>query len=273
MAGVIPKIEFIAVTMKMSLANMMKGAVDTALQERKEAFRRVGISFASHVLASAVIDGFMRSKFLVETAIGKKFVGDDSSFSAYIFADDFFQVFCRHGFNWHRPNVSVSLNQGENGGLISSATATRTFGFATDIGFIGFNRAGEQIRKRAGFHGMADSVNHKPSRLIGYAERSMNLMAAHALLGSADQIDGMNPMIQRNVRILKDRADSYGKLLAAFTAFIKTLPSWFTRLRLRNDRIGLVRFAMRANRTVWPKDIFKVSASFIGVGVKLKLLT
>jgi hypothetical protein len=48
----------------------------------------------------------------------------------------------------------------------------------------------------------------------------MELVGANAFLARSDQVDRLQPQVKRNLAVLKDGADTYGKRLAAFVALV-----------------------------------------------------
>src|ERR1700722_12642580 len=63
--------------------------------------------------------------------------------------------------------------------------------------------------------GFADAMAEEPSRLVGHAEHALELERAHALLARAHQVHREQPLGQRNLAALHDRADRDGKLAVA----------------------------------------------------------
>jgi len=66
---------------------------------------------------------------------------------------------------------------------------------------------------------------HEPSRLIGDAERSMELVSAKALLARSHEMDCEPPLRKWNLGTLKDRSDCHRELLLAGTAPVETWAS------------------------------------------------
>src|ERR1700686_1101940 len=94
----------------------------------------------------------------------------------------------------------------------------------------------------------------------------MKLVRAHALLGSAKQMDRKPPLIERDMRIGKDRANGDGELLTAPATLPHTLADWLLGTFLRFQAIGVIEFAtMRANRAFRPTLRFKELAGLLRV--------
>jgi hypothetical protein len=83
-------------------------------------------------------------------------------------------------------------------------------------------------------------------------------------------MEGEQPFVERDVRILKDRADRYRELLPATVALIQALPCVRLAAFLRLELSGLAYdAAMRANRSIRPHELFQVLACRV---IVLKLL-
>src|SRR2546425_300903 len=97
-------------------------------------------------------------------------------------------------------------------------------------------------------------MRHEPCAAIRELQHPMKLMRGHSLLAGAEQMIGKQPLAQRNMAVLEDRAQCDGELLTASA----TLPYAFADVlaflgRLRLKAVGIVEFAtMWADRARWP---------------------
>ncbi len=71
------------------------------------------------------------------------------------------------------------------------------------------------LLERAGLHGVADSVEHKPCRLLGDAEGASEFMRRDAVLAVGDEPDGGKPLVESERGVLEDRPDLERELLLA----------------------------------------------------------
>ena len=122
-----------------------------------------------------------------------------------------------------RAGFATTLDQGND---LVFGPAASLFRLAFDlalIGFIGFHDlpASAHGFRLAGFHGFADTVRHKPRGLIRHAKGAVQLVATHALLGRAEQVDRHQPLVKRDLGTLEYRPDCHGKWFAAIGAFVK----------------------------------------------------
>src|SRR6266550_519493 len=99
-------------------------------------------------------------------------------------------------------------------------------------------------------------MEHEPSGLVGDADHPMQLVGAHALLARTEQVEGEQPLVQRDVRSLEDRSDRDRVLLAAGRALVQLAGSGLERVGLT-----LVLAAVRTLRTVRPADRLQVGRS------------
>src|ERR1700683_4141116 len=111
-------------------------------------------------------------------------------------------------------------------------------------------------------HRVPNSVAHKPSRFVGAAQSSVQLVSAHSLFRRAHLMEGNAPMAERYMRPLEDGFHSHGELLAAFLCLAlidaRTCGAAFQKLYF-------LAATVRANSALWPADRFKVLASAVFV--------
>lgn len=145
---------------------------------------------------------------------------------------------------------------------VTEATSAATLGFA-DIGLVHLDRAASAAQRGdTGFaERFADAVRHEPCGFVGNAERAVQLVRAHALLGRAEKQHGLQPNIQLDLAALKDGAHRNSELLAAITALpqARTVGLAIKLVMLAYDA------AMRAYRAARPLDALKVFARLVGV--------
>ena len=98
--------------------------------------------------------------------------------------------------------------------------------------------------------GFADALEHEPSRLLSDADLLAELQAGDALAGGHEQVHRQNPLIEGNVRPLKDGASADCEVLLAGIAAIEAL-------RARSDALRLL--AMRADGPTRPAARLHVS--------------
>src|SRR5664280_2537313 len=127
----------------------------------------------------------------------------------------------------------MPLHQRHNGTLFAKGIAdtaqTATTLFRTNPSLVYFYDALEFVHEWMLRHGEAQPMEHEPCGLVRTAlpikrpHHAKQLMCAHALLAGAEQMNCQQPLVNRNVAVLKNRAHGHGKLLAATAALPKTL--------------------------------------------------
>ena len=123
----------------------------------------------------------------------------------------------------------------------------------SDVGLVNFNRPCHRLRVHF-FHGRANSVAKKPSRLVADSQSAAELIRAHPLLGFAEQVGAEKPLPQGKVRVIKDGSGGHRELVAASIAVVL--------VALENLR-NLGRQAARAGHLIWPAESFKVGTAAI----------
>lgn len=104
-------------------------------------------------------------------------------------------------------------------------------------------------------HQLADLLAHAPRGFVGHAQRPLQLLAAHAVAGRDEQVDGVEPALQRRAAVLKDRAGARVDVVAASGARVG---------RARGEAMeGRVLAALLADVTQAVSDIHDVSQAGI----------
>src|SRR5207244_2560329 len=91
--------------------------------------------------------------------------------------------------------------------------------FAADIGFIDFYNPSQKLAVNLP-HGSSDAETQIPSCLVSDAKRALHLQRRHTLFRFRHQVDCKEPFRERKVSVMKDRAASYGKLIATSVAVV-----------------------------------------------------
>src|SRR6185312_718993 len=97
-------------------------------------------------------------------------------------------------------------------------------------------------------------MREKPSRLVGDAERAVQLVRADTLFARRHEAEGEQPLVKRDMAPLEDRADPYRELLAAIAAVPPSRPH-----RCTAERCDLLHAAAeRADDAIGPAQFLKV---------------
>ena len=216
LAVVVAELELRDVQRHIFGAHLVKGADNTAFEDRPEAFNRVGVDRANNVLALGVIYDAMRelaAEFAVTAPLIRaqqaNFLGNcathESGKSCGINAIDD----ARHDVaapadgtdDWSFPGTDATS---------SAAPAALVFmsvlGEAINEGFINLDDAHEFLEIFVG-EARPHAMAHVPSGPVGTeTHHAVNLKCADPFLACQHQVDDPKPLAERLVRVLEDRA-------------------------------------------------------------------
>ncbi len=211
------------------LAHVVIGANDPALQERPERFHVVRVDEAAHVLAAAMIDGFMRQiRPAVEILIARVLIGRDQ-FNLVLVHDTIDEAVQRRHvsvLDHLADHVAFAGDGADNGSLVASAANVAflipmAIGVsATHVGLINFDDP-HQLPELRVVHRGAQPMAHIEGRAVGAgADGAMNLKGADALLAGQDHVENSEPSAKRIVRVLENRLYIERKAIASWIALL-----------------------------------------------------
>src|ERR1700733_14098258 len=96
--------------LQMLLADVVIGADDAALEDRKITFNRICVSIAAHIFASAMIDRLMARKLFANMEILAAFIGHQCRFTADLFNQDRTQGLTTHMGHMERAHLAPTLH-------------------------------------------------------------------------------------------------------------------------------------------------------------------
>ena len=88
---------------------------------------------------------------------------------------------------------------------------------AADVRFVGLDFASHFVDGSV-MHGVADTMIHEPSCLLGYLDGPGDLIRADAVLAVGNEPHCTEPLLERDWAVFEDRADLDGELLPTFEA-------------------------------------------------------
>src|SRR5665213_300881 len=133
--------------------------------------------------------------------------------------------------------------------VAGAAFGSRATLFRAVICFIRFNEfalAAERASLAGRLHRFADAMRHEPSGLVGNPQHPVKLVGADALLRRSHEVRGEQPLVQRDMRPLKNRARPDREFAPAIVA------KKHSCLRLSAHLAALVRSAERAIQALTP---------------------
>ena len=192
----------------MLLGAVLIDAAHAALEDRKEAFDRVGVDVAAHIFADAGDDGAMVGETaLAMPRIERVLVGHEVGFAGDVRLHD--RLMVRGASAGRRRSTRLAAVAVDQATAPSSCGASRRDRATPPCGCrCRFRRPRPRRRRRptgrvAVAHGFADAVRHEPSGLEGDAQGAVKLVGADALLAAGDQIHRLQPDMHRDVRLSK----------------------------------------------------------------------
>src|SRR5579863_4890132 len=248
----------------------MIDANDSALERREITLDCVAVRVAAHVFVLAVIDHFMADKLLAHTHVAAGGIGHQRRFASDVGNDQRAKRLAADVGNVMRADFALTLNKRMDDLLAHAANVlgvaladVLVLLFAADIGRIGFHDlAFAANRTNLGRrHGLADAMAHEPRALVCDPKQPVDLMGANALLARYHQVHRRQPLVQRDMRPLKQRADAHRELFTAIRAEVPSRTHRFAAKRLHGFHLT----AVRAEGTIWPARGFKEIAGLIFV--------
>lgn len=260
--SIVAEIKLLQVAVEVTLATVLVNALHAALKDREVAFDRVRGGGATDVFLGLVAHNLMAHELGTHRLVDVRLVGVQRGRTVGIAVEDRLQRLPVRLVDMERANLAAALDKSEHDALVMEADAGVGLAFLlADVGLVRFKMLAGAAQRIAGatLHGMADAVRQEPRRLKGDAQHAMKLVAAHALLAGVEQVNGLQPQVQRDMAGLENGPDLDREGLAALVA----LPDAQTGgLALECADLGAVGIAaMGAGRAVRPDAGFDVGQS------------
>ena len=204
----------------------MEGSGVRPLQQAPEGLHAAGVGLAPDVLTNRVLDGFMVGKRMV----GQGVIGVDLGAGFDVLHDEL-----AHGLGLgvgDDPSgdlVAVPVLHPGHGGL-SNRTGTRQLlplgvahvpAFATHVGFVHLNRAGEGRSVSVPGPGFADTMQHEPRRGLPDSDIPSQFHGGNALEAGDFQVDGNGPLAELDVAMRQGRSRADAEVLPAVSAAVR----------------------------------------------------
>jgi len=216
--------ELIDITVHVLRADMVESAINAALENGKETLDPVRCHVATNELGSPMIDRLVGKPG--EATIGCEFIGMDCRAGFNVLPDfivDHVAVCC---FDRCSTSPPVPFAHSKNGSFADRAASSAQFlvcvfvGFLpADISLVDFNDAPQLVDLIAA--SLAKPTKNEPCGFLGDADLFRQLHGRDALARSDDEVHRVNPLVQRNMRALEDRAGADGEIGLALVATIE----------------------------------------------------
>lgn len=208
---------------KMFGADLVPVPHDAALQKRECGFNGIGrdarATLVADIFSSMMIDCLV-VHFANRILVGRECVGNEHvNIGAYILANVFCQRTALGIFGTKESQSAAALPDADNNffRFFSGAWAA-TSQLAANIRLVHFDST---VKHGLIYflHGRTNSMAKIPSRLVGTfvlaPNRALELHRTHSLLGFAEQQNGEEPLLQRQMGIIEDRSSGDGELIVA----------------------------------------------------------
>jgi len=187
---------------------------NAALEQREGGLDSVGMNVAVGILLR-VIDRlvFAAVHVIQRPRIDARFVRHNHfDVAANVRSDNLLHRLGLRIFGANQSEIAIALPDADNDLLGRSWTPTALL--AANVGFINLYRAGQRLLISL-LHGRSDAMAEIPCRAIRGLEHPLQLERRHPLFGFAEKIGRKEPLVQRQMGIVKNGAREYAKLVAA----------------------------------------------------------
>jgi hypothetical protein len=252
--GIHAEVEFSQVAVQVLLVHVLINADQSALEDREETFKGVGMYVAARPFAFGMVDRLMLIFGRHEEFVAVRSVSDQAARIVQMLAQGIAHIAM---IQVHGADRTAALDQAEHHrrglGIQRQASRFTGLGRLGQVGFVRLDGLAEaaQWAGGTGRHGMTNPMAHEPRGFHAAAEHPLQLPGADAFLGRTHQVDGLQPVSHRDVTVLENGADFDGELLTALIAFTKSWASGFARELVNTGLIAVA--AVRANRAGRPE--------------------
>ncbi len=231
---VIPELELRDVKWQILGADFVERADNAALEDAPKAFNRLGMNRTDNVLARSMVNGFVLELFVL-VLVADPFVGAEQTHSVRDrLADELFERGSLHVLNDARHDIALAADGTDNHELARAdptspvPVPTLVFVFVlrktADESFVHFDNA-HQLAEMLVPQSGADAMAHIPSGAVGAeAHCAVDLESGNALLARKHEMDDPEPLAQRLVGVLEDRADQMRKAVRGAVSTLHALP-------------------------------------------------
>src|SRR5579859_567201 len=202
----------------MEWLNTNVGSTESTLKQTPEVFESVSVNLSSYV-SFRMVNDFML-KVLIQSFIGKQFVGIDGGILSNVLMYDLLQLVPLPALHNLSANLTATFQDANNHCFVSHTNFAFPFvlvnvsSMSTDEGFVYFDSTftAKFPRKETLLHSKPNAVHHKPSGFLSDSYGAVNLIRANAILAIAQHPNSSQPLIQTERGILEDGSDLDGEL-------------------------------------------------------------
>ena len=224
---IVAKIELSEIAVQVMLGTVLIGALHAPLEDAVIVFDRLGVDLRigeGDVLLVAVVHGVVAA--FVEAhgqLVVARLVGEDFGLTGYVSADNRadggrLQVIDDNAASLLR----VAVHERQHLHLVTEVAFFHCARFGANESLVNLDTAaaGTERIQSALAHSFADTVRQEPCRLVLDLKDAVQLVGADTLFAGAHEVDGLQPLRQRQVAFLEDRTNADRELLAAVGALV-----------------------------------------------------
>lgn len=183
-------------------------ALHGTFEVRPEAVQRVGMNVAAYVFLLGVVDCAMGIADAAQCLVGLPFVAADLRALRNVPFDQREQRGAARVRDNARNNIAAALDHPEDGRLETRrmpVLSGRPSAIAANVGLVDFDMAAEPVVAVNLRHVLANLVAHAPRGLVRHSELALEFLGGDAVLRRREQVDRVEPHLERRARILEGR--------------------------------------------------------------------
>jgi hypothetical protein len=235
LAVVVAELKFRDIQWKVLFADVVEGADNAAFEDAPKALNRVRVDRANDVIAARMVDSNVLRKFFVQVLVANPLIRNQQ---ANLVRDSFLhETFERDSadvLNDAGNHIAFAANCADDNGFAGANTASSVttaalilmpvFGFAANESFVHLDYAAKLIHFLIGQR-HANTVGHVPS---GFQRTKTHiapeLARTHPLFAGQHEVDDLEPIAKRLVRVLENRARNVRETVARLRRTLVALP-------------------------------------------------
>ncbi len=228
------------------------GSRDSALEQRPEILKAIGMHAAIYIL-SRMVNNLM-CIVTGQSFIRHQGIGIERSASGDVLAYFILQYLSATARNDASANLTAALQDAYDSGFVFSTSSGDTAlafanvhvpRFATDESLVYLDFSAQLRSEEIILHRKPDTVQHEPCRLLGNFHVTRNLVTADPVFAVGDKPSSGHPFVQRDRGIFHDGPDLNGEFAFRVMAGASPSPSLLAEFDLHRTASGASHNAIR----------------------------
>jgi hypothetical protein len=242
---VVTELKFRNIQRHIFFADLVKGADHAALKDRPEALNRIGVNRADNVLLAVMVNRAVRI-FLAKLFVAIPSVRrEQANLVGHDFIDEIEGGFLGHSLQNASDHVALALYRANDRRFVRAAAhmgfliPMAVDVFAANKSFVNLDNAAKLFLRLN--ESRADFVAHAVRGLVATkAHLPLNLERANSFLAAQHQVRDFEPVAERFVGVLKNRARDDGETIAVLCALL-ALPVPLARRQVIDGGVATAR--------------------------------